>query len=109
MPSSSCSTGTLPSGFCRCNGSAASWVEAGSLNGSDVHEYIAPAVVRLDEAVAPFGIEELDRTTHGHRETPIPMVDPPPAPTARRLGRTFTIGDRDRPHSASVTPPAPTG
>src|SRR5438105_2282369 len=59
--------------------------EPGSLDGGDVHEHITRPVIRLDEAVATLGIEELDRTCISHRETPIPMVDPPPAPTARRL------------------------
>src|SRR5712691_3892502 len=73
-------------------------LEAGALDGGDVHEHVASAVVRLDEAVAALGVEELDRTCHGHRETPFPVVAPPPAPTARRLGRTFANGERERPH-----------
>src|SRR6266508_1767799 len=71
--------------------------EPGPLDGGDVHEHVAPPVIRLDEAVAALGIEELDRTCHRHRETPFPVVAPPPAPTARRLGRTFTNGERHRP------------
>ncbi len=47
-------------------------LESGPLHCGDVHEYIAAAVVRLDEAVAPLGIEEFDGTCHGHRETPFP-------------------------------------
>src|ERR1700742_4475229 len=42
------------------------------LDRGDVHEHVAPAVVRLDEAVATFSVEELDRTSHGHRDTPPP-------------------------------------
>src|SRR5262249_29784303 len=38
----------------------------------DVHEHVTPAIVRLDEAVATLSIEELDRTSHGHRDTPPP-------------------------------------
>jgi hypothetical protein len=37
-----------------------------------VNEHIAAAVIGLDEAIASFSIEELDRTSHGHRETPPP-------------------------------------
>src|ERR1700730_8733215 len=81
-------------------------LEPGALDGGDVHEDVAAAVVRLDEAVAALGVEELDRTCHGHRETPFPVVAPPPTPTARRLGRTFTNGESSG-LTASVTPPGP--
>jgi hypothetical protein len=37
-----------------------------------VNEHIAAAVIGLDKAIASFSIEELDRTSHGHRETPPP-------------------------------------
>jgi hypothetical protein len=37
-----------------------------------VHEHIAAAIIGLDEAVAAFSIEELDYSSHGHRETPPP-------------------------------------
>src|SRR5262245_32937172 len=69
-------------------------LEPGTLDGGDVHEHIAPAVVRLDEAVAALCIEELDRTCHRHWDTPNPMVVPPPALTARRRGWTFITGRR---------------
>src|SRR5882724_5429593 len=72
-------------------------LEPGALDGGDVHENVAPTVVRFDEAVAALGVEEFDDTCHGHRETPFPVVAPPPAPTARRLSRTFTLGGRQRP------------
>src|ERR1700694_2426060 len=42
------------------------------LYSGDVNEHIAAAVIGLDEAIATFSIEELDRTSHGHRETPPP-------------------------------------
>src|SRR5437667_3385765 len=80
--------------------------EPGLLNRGDVHKHVAATVVGLDETVAALGVEELDRTCHGHRETPFPVVAPPPARTARRLGRTFTNGESSGP-TASVTPPAP--
>src|ERR1700686_2224708 len=41
-----------------------------AFNSGDVHEYVAAAVVGLDETVAAFTVEELDRTTHCHRATP---------------------------------------
>src|SRR5215470_15594359 len=47
-------------------------LEAGALDGGDVHEDVPASVVRLDEAVAALGIEEFDGTCHGHRETPFP-------------------------------------
>src|SRR5262249_22235538 len=47
-------------------------LEPGAFDGGDVHEDVTASVVRLDEAVAALGIEEFDRTCHGHRETPFP-------------------------------------
>src|SRR5215472_1042851 len=64
-------------------------LESGALNGSDVHEYVSSAVIRLDESVAALAVEKLDRTGHCHRETPIPVVVLPPAPTARQLSPIF--------------------
>src|SRR5262245_61322862 len=84
-------------------------LEPGTLDGGDVHEHIAPAVIRLDEAVATLGIEELDGTCHCHWGTPTPWSLAPPALTARRARPTFVFGDRHRPQTASVTPPAPNG
>src|ERR1700688_4126388 len=43
-----------------------------ALHRGDVNEHIAAAVIRLDEAVASFSVEELDRPSSGHRETPPP-------------------------------------
>src|SRR5246127_921124 len=51
----------------------------------DMNENIAPAIVRLDEAIATFSIEELDRTSHGHRVTPPPHCFQPLRIT--RIGR----------------------
>src|ERR1700686_1412934 len=48
-----------------------------ALHRGDVNEHIAAAVIGLDEAIASFSIEELDRTSHGHRETPPPYALPP--------------------------------
>src|SRR5262249_49654140 len=45
-------------------------LQPGALARRDVHEDVATAVVRLDEAVAALAIEELDRTGLCHRETP---------------------------------------
>src|SRR5580698_1716826 len=55
-----------------------------------MNEHIATAVVGLDEAVAAFAVEELDRTCHGHRETP-PALLHRCAP-AHRPDLTFTAG-----------------
>src|ERR1700760_3762007 len=57
----------------------------------DFSKPAAPAVVRLDEAVAPFPIEELDRPSHGHRVSSPAMLrrDRVSAP---RPDRTFTAG-----------------
>jgi len=78
--------------------------EPGAFNGRDVHEDVAPAVIRLDEAVAALGIEEFNRTGHGHRGKLLSPWLPPPAHGARRLGRNqCTIGDGLGP--AAVTPP----
>src|SRR3979490_3178428 len=59
-------------------------LQSGPLDGGDVNEHIAAAVIGLDEAVAAFSIEELDRTNHGHRETPPPALLRPYAPIAQR-------------------------
>src|SRR5450755_623829 len=50
-------------------------------HGGDVHEHIAPAVIRLHEAVAAFTVEELHNTGLRHRENSSPRTAPPPAPT----------------------------
>src|SRR5262249_44256153 len=42
------------------------------LDRSDMNEHIATTVIRLDEAVAALGIEELDRTCHCHWDAPNP-------------------------------------
>src|ERR1700726_18148 len=76
-----------------------------TFNSGNVHEHVAAAVVGLDETVAAFAVEELDRTTHCHRATPSPVDASPSAPTARRLGWTSTRAKRTR--TASITPPAP--
>src|SRR6266851_5324688 len=47
-------------------------LQPGPLHRGDVHEHIATAVIGLNEAIATFSIEELDRTSHRHRETPPP-------------------------------------
>src|ERR1043166_8076655 len=47
--------------------------QPGALDCRDVHEHVAAAIVRLDEAVAPLRVEELDRTTLRHREAPLPQ------------------------------------
>src|SRR5580698_9807126 len=58
--------------------------QARTFNSGDVHEHIAAAIIRLDEAIPAFAIEELDSTTHCHRATPYPVVAPP----SRPLGTT---------------------
>src|SRR5215831_12135669 len=49
-------------------------LQSGVLHRGDMHEYVAPAVVRLYEAVSAFTIEELDRAAHCHRENSCPVV-----------------------------------
>src|SRR3984957_15067937 len=44
-------------------------LQSGPFHGRDVDKHIAASVVGLDEAVAAFSVEELDRPSHGHRET----------------------------------------
>src|SRR4051794_37330783 len=83
-------------------------LESGPLDRCDVHEYIAAAVVRLDEAVAPLGVEEFDGTCHGHRETPFPRG----CSAAGPHGAAARPDIRKRESSgltASLTPLAPTG
>src|SRR5712671_1628598 len=66
-------------------------LQPGSLHRGDVDKHIAAAVIGLDEAIATFSIEELDRTSHGHRETP-----PRTAPPLRALKRIGPTGYRCR-------------
>src|SRR4029077_18883380 len=47
-------------------------LQSGALDSGDVNKHIAAAAVGFDEAIATLSIEELDRTSHGHRETPPP-------------------------------------
>src|SRR3977135_3550081 len=54
----------------------------------DVNEHIAAAIVGLDEDIAAFSVEELDRTTHGHRGTP-----PPYCSAATHILRVGPTGD----------------
>src|SRR5437879_2517627 len=60
-------------------------LQSGPLDGGDVNEHIAATVIGLDEAVAALSIEELDRTSHGHRETPPPYCSA--ATPNMRIGR----------------------
>src|SRR5262249_30569589 len=60
-------------------------LEPGALDRGDVNEHVAAAAVGFDEPVAALGVEELDDTCHGHRETPFPVVARRRAPAARRL------------------------
>src|ERR1700704_4943725 len=62
-----------------------------ALHRCDVNKHVASAVVRLDEAIAAFAIEEFDRSGHCHRETPprgCSAVDPHGA--TARLGHSPT-------------------
>ena len=47
-----------------------------TLHRSDVHEYVAAAIIRFDEAVTTFTVEELYSAAHCHRETPFPVAFP---------------------------------
>src|SRR5882757_1607122 len=80
--------------------------QSGLLDRGDVHEHIASAIVRLDEAVATLAIEELDRTTVCHRQTPSPANASPPTPTD---GGSAKHSHRKKASAleASVTPPTP--
>src|SRR5262245_7575987 len=80
-------------------------LQARALDRGNVHEHVAAAVIRLDEAVAAFAIEELDRAGHRHWELLSPNSLRGPA--RRPLGWTFTNGERRRPRAASVTSAGP--
>jgi hypothetical protein len=82
--------------------------QSGLLDRGDVDEHITPAVVRLNESVAPFAIEEFHDTSLCHRENSSPPLLRR-RPHARRLGWTFTIGESVGPRRPQSTPPAPTG
>ena len=83
-------------------------LQPGPLDGGDVHEHVASAVVRLDEAVAALAIEELDRTAMaiGKLLSPWLLRRRPP----RRGGSAgHSQTGKASAFTASVTPPAPTG
>src|SRR5262245_49600195 len=82
-------------------------LEPGPFDRSDMHEHLATTVIRLDEAIAALGIEELNGTCHCHWDAPNPKCRRPSRPTAR-----LDILLRGRASAvlwASVTPPAPIG
>src|SRR5215213_6978494 len=51
---------------------------SGALHRRDVDEYVASAIVGLDEPVTTFTVEELDHSTLRHREAPFPNCSRPP-------------------------------
>src|SRR5229473_4431978 len=61
-----------------------------------MNEHIAAAVIGFDEAIATFSVEELDRTSHGHRENSYPVVLRRYA-RAYRPDRTFAVGKLGHP------------
>jgi hypothetical protein len=66
-----------------------------------VNEHIAAAVIGFDEAIAAFSVEELDRTSHGHRENSSPALHRRYALSAYRLDRTFAVGKLGHPGGSS--------
>src|SRR6185437_16480370 len=64
--------------------------QAGLLHRRDMHEYVAAAVVRLDETVAALAIEELHHTLLRHLETPTPQLAA--GPTLGGAAWTFREG-----------------
>src|SRR5215510_1634144 len=84
-------------------------LEPGTLDRGDVHEHVAPAIVRLDETVAALGIEEFDRTCHRHRETPFPRGCSAADPHGTAARPDILSNGESSGLTASVTPPAPTG
>jgi hypothetical protein len=70
------------------------------LDGRDVNEHIATAIIGLDEAIATFAIEKLDRTSIGHRE-----ILPRTAPSAARNSRIGSTG-LSRPEAGHLDGPA---
>src|SRR4051794_32747332 len=65
-------------------------------------KHVATAVIRFDETIAALAIKKLDRTGHGHRETPLP--DCSATGSHRRMpGHSpsgESIGHHDLSHSA---------
>src|ERR1700754_69397 len=66
-------------------------LQSGAFHRGDVNEHVAAAVVRLDEAVAAFAVEELDRPCHGHRE-PSPVCFAVTRQCRVRPDRTIAAG-----------------
>src|SRR5262249_7202311 len=84
-------------------------LQAGTLDCGDVYEHVAPAIVRLDEAVAALGIEEFHRTCHCHRDYSYPRGCHAAGPHGATARPDIHKREGNRPVTASVTPPAPTG
>src|SRR5262249_49495063 len=82
--------------------------QSSAFNRRDVNEHVASAIIRLDEPIAAFTIEELHRTGHGHRETPprgCSAVGPHGATARLDIHRREKL----RPTTASDIPPPPEG
>src|SRR3974390_2835692 len=59
-------------------------LQSGRLHGGDVYEHVAPAIIWLDEAVAPLGVEKLHDSCLRHREKLLaPHCSAGPTPSAR--------------------------
>src|SRR5262249_26994048 len=76
------------------------------LDGGDVHEHVAAAVIRLDESVSAFTVEEFDRTGHRHRDNSSPCGCPPPA-TRAAARPDIRRQEKASAYTASVTPRPP--
>src|SRR5438105_2313705 len=51
-------------------------LHSGTLDRRDVNENVTPTIIRLDETIATFAVEELDDSTLRHREAPFPQCCP---------------------------------
>ena len=68
-------------------------LQSGPLHRGDVHEHIAAAVIGLDEAIAPFSIEELDRIPSWPSGNSSPALLPPRRAFRVPADRTCAAGE----------------
>src|SRR5262249_32250174 len=82
-------------------------LQPSALNSGDMHEYVPPAVIRLDETISAIAVEEFDLPGHCHRETSYPRGCSAAVPPRHDSSAGHSHpGESVGPKQASVTPAA---